>query len=157
VGADVLGVGFDPVNSPIRMEDPLAAAARVAPYTGFVHFDDATFTAAGNGFHRWLCPAGEGVLDWPALSRTVLDSSPDASFRVDLHKGQFAIDPSDPDLWTVQPDLTRAELATVLGLAAAGDARWSERQEWLAACQTDRPARLTQAVAHLTKVLDLSG
>jgi sugar phosphate isomerase/epimerase len=156
VGADILSVGFDPVNSLLRMEDPLAAAARVAPYTAHIYLDDATFTAEGTGFRRWLCEAGRGVLDWDAMAAVLAAGAPDARYWVDLHSGQFAIEPGDPFWLGANPDLTTPEREAILAFAAAGDRTWTAADRArLEAAQNDRPARLGPAIALLRRLTQL--
>lgn len=154
VGPDVLSVGFDPVNVVLRCEDPLAAARRIVPYTAHVYVDDCTLTAEGRAFRRWLTTPVDGALDWPALAATVRAARPDARFWVDLHKGQFTIEPYAPDWLAAMPDLDPDEYAAVLGLAVREDARWTGAdRDRLAAAQSCPRDRLPAAIAGLTELL----
>lgn len=60
---EVLGISFDPVNVLVRLEDPVAAARRVAPYVHHVHVDDAVVIFVDDGLERKLYPPGEGFVD----------------------------------------------------------------------------------------------
>jgi 3-oxoisoapionate decarboxylase len=148
VGDDVLTVGFDPVNSLLRMEDPLAATTRLGPSIEHVYLEDAELGFEGRSIRRWLCPLGEGVLDWPTMRKTIAQSAPNARRFIDLHKGQFLMHPLDPSWLAAQPDLTVSELISVVGLAAAGDQRLSEADRArLTAAQSTPWDRLVQAIS----------
>jgi len=114
VGADVLGVALDPVNVLCRVEDPVAATARLAPYVAQVHIDDAVLRFEEGGMRRFLCPLGEGVIDWASILALV----PDARRLLEFHSGQFAMPVFDPVWRRAQPDLTLDEYASVLSAAA---------------------------------------
>lgn len=114
VGVDTLGVSFDPVNLLVRIEDPLAAARRLAPHVAQVHIDDAILTFEGRGIRRYLAPVGAGVLDWPAI----LQLMPNAKRLIELHRGQFAIPVFDPAWRTDQTYLTLDEVCAVLEATA---------------------------------------
>jgi hypothetical protein len=116
-----------------------------------VYYDDATFTTDGHGYRRWLCSPAEGALDWDAITAVVRASRPDAAFWVDLHKGQFAIEPFDAAWLAVQPDLEPGEYAAVLALAVRADASWDAvHRDRLAAAQTSPRERLPAAIDGLT-------
>lgn len=114
VGSDVLGVAFDPVNVLCRLEDPVAAARRVAPYAAQLYVDDAVMRFQENGIRRFLAPLGEGFIDWPAI-RSIL---PDRTVWIEMHAGQFAMPVFDEDWLKRQPPVAVGEFAVVLAMAA---------------------------------------
>ncbi|WP_395446182.1 sugar phosphate isomerase/epimerase family protein (plasmid) [Aminobacter sp. UC22_36] len=114
VGPDLLGIAFDPVNVVCRLEDPIEAAHRVAPYVAQVHVDDAIVRFQDGGIRRYLAPIGEGVLDW----KTILALMPDARVWIEMHSGQFAMPVFDPAWLSAQPDIALGEYASVLAMAA---------------------------------------
>jgi sugar phosphate isomerase/epimerase len=131
VGPDLLGVALDPVNVVCRMEEPLAAARRVAPYVASIHVDDAILRFEPDGVRRYLAPVGEGVLDWNALLALV----PQARIWLEMHSGQFSMPVFDPDWLRAQPDIAVAEYGAVLALAN----RWGSRPvPWDQSRPTDR-------------------
>jgi 3-oxoisoapionate decarboxylase len=110
VGADVLGVAFDPVNVVVRLEEPSAAGRRVAEHVAAVHLDDAQICSTPTGFHRRLCPLGEGVVGSAAL--------PDSDrLVVDFHRAELAMPCFDPNWLAAHPDARPAELAWLSGAA----------------------------------------
>jgi sugar phosphate isomerase/epimerase len=115
VGPELLGVSFDPVNMLVRLEDPVAAAARLAPYIAQVHIDDAILKFEANGIRRYLCPLGEGIIDWPAIHAL----TPTAKPLIELHRGQFAMPIFEPSYLAEQDYLTVTEFASVVRMAVA--------------------------------------
>lgn len=125
VGPDVLGVAFDPVNVLCRLEDPVAAAGRVAPYVGQLYVDDAVLRFQENGIRRFLAPLGEGFVDWDAI----MPLMPDAKVWIEMHAGQFAMPVFDPEWLRQQPEVALNEFAAVLAMAAkfgARDVPWDQ-------------------------------
>nr|WMC97138.1 TIM barrel protein [Aminobacter aminovorans] len=136
IGADVLGVAFDPVNVLCRLEDPVAAARRVAPYAAQLYVDDAVMRFQENGIRRFLAPLGEGFVDWNGI-RSLL---PDAKVWIEMHAGQFAMPVFDRHWLNNQPPVAVEEFASVLAMAA----KFGTRQvPWDQAAPV---ARLTQAL-----------
>jgi sugar phosphate isomerase/epimerase len=114
VGPDLLGVALDPVNVLCRIEDPVEATRRVAPYVAQVHVDDAVLCFENGGIRRFLCPLGDGVIDWGGILALV----PAARRVLEFHSGQFAMPVFDPAWRRAQPDLTLDEFASILHAAA---------------------------------------
>jgi sugar phosphate isomerase/epimerase len=111
VGPDTLGVSYDPANMLVRLEDPLAAARRLAPHVTQVHIDDATLSFEGDtALRRHLAPVGQGLIDWPSL----LALLPTARPLIELHRGQFAIPAFDPAWLASQPYIQLAEYAALI-------------------------------------------
>jgi sugar phosphate isomerase/epimerase len=119
VGSDLLGVAYDPVNVVCRMEEPLAAARRVAAHTASVHVDDMVLRFEEGGMRRYLAPIGEGVLDWDAT----LALMPDARVWIEMHSGQFAMPVFDAAWLAAQPHIVVPEYAAVLAHATRFGAR----------------------------------
>ncbi|MBL8592688.1 MAG: sugar phosphate isomerase/epimerase [Devosia sp.] len=111
VGPDALGVSYDPANMLVRLEEPLAAARRLAPYVTQVHIDDATLSFEGDtALRRHLAPVGQGIIDWPSL----LALLPTAKPLIELHRGQFAIPAFDQALLADQPYIRLEEYAALV-------------------------------------------
>lgn len=120
VGPDALGVSYDPANMLIRLEEPLAAARRLAPHVSQVHIDDATLSFEGDtNLRRHLAPVGHGIIDWPSL----LTLLPTAKPLIELHRGQFAIPAFDQAWLADQPYIQLGEYAALLQSAVRGGDR----------------------------------
>ena len=111
VGSDLLAVALDPVNLPVRGEDPELATARLAPHVGRIHYDDAWITFTGRGLARRLCPGGQGDIDWGAIFRILDGAGSRAPVLVDLHRGEFEMPVCD-ERWLLQnSDVSLRELS----------------------------------------------
>jgi sugar phosphate isomerase/epimerase len=119
VGADVLGVAHDPVNVVCRIEEPVAATRRLAPYIRQVHIDDAVLHLDGDQARRFLAPIGQGDLDWAAILALV----PNAARWVEIHRGQFAMPCFDRAWMARQPGVELDEYCFVAGAAVRRGAR----------------------------------
>ena len=102
VGSDYLRVNFDTGNCLRLFEDPVDAAARLAPYTVSTHTKDIATRRKGGGpsenFTWWpACPAGEGVIDMPGVVKALQAGGFDGSFslEVDLIGEQWASLPEE--------------------------------------------------------------
>jgi len=113
VGTDVMGVSHDPVNVVCRIEDPVLATKRVAPYVKQVHLDDAIITFDGDSVRRYLSPMGEGDLDWPEILKLVGD----VPVWVEFHRGQFVMPVFDSQWLSAQRDVTLDEYRAIVGAA----------------------------------------
>jgi sugar phosphate isomerase/epimerase len=129
VGSDVVGVALDPVNSPVRLEEPVAAAARLARYVTRVHYDDAWIIRTTAGLARRRALGGSGDLPW----RVILDVIADAQgpgpvpVLIDLHRAEFDMPVHDAEWLSSIGDVSVRELGSLL--ARAGGAREPERDE----------------------------
>ena len=115
VGPDALGVSYDPVNMLVRIEEPVAAARRLAPHIAQVHIDDAILTPEGDdSIRRHLVPCGEGVVGWA----DILALLPNARRLIELHNGQFAMPVYNQDWLKTNPYIDPSEYAEITSKAA---------------------------------------
>jgi sugar phosphate isomerase/epimerase len=148
VGPDVLGIAFDPANVFESLEDPVAAARRVAPYVRQVQADDALLRFTEDGLERVLRPCGAGILDWPAMLAILRDEAPAFTLNVELHRAEARMPIFDPEWLAFQTDVTVPELAETIRLA-----RFSEPRLAALASDNDRGARLAPSIAYLRRLL----
>ncbi len=111
---EVVRIGYSPVNVLARLGDPVAAAARVAPYVQTLFLDDATVSWTRTGLVRDTAAIGEGSVDWASILGIV-----DASVPVvlDLHRAELDMPFYRSDWIADHPDMTSAELLTLAGAA----------------------------------------
>jgi sugar phosphate isomerase/epimerase len=126
VGPDVLGIGLDPVNVLVRLEDPLAAARRVAPYARRVFLSDADLFWVEDGIERKLRALGDGILDWPGMLEILTAAGATPSFTIELHRGQFNMPIFDPSWIAAAPGISPSELAEVIRLTTISERRLAE-------------------------------
>jgi sugar phosphate isomerase/epimerase len=148
LGPDVAGIAFDPVNVLVNLEDPAAAAARVAGWTTQVMLEDAELDLAGDRARRLLCPLGEGVVDWQAVAGSLAALAPaPPHYWIELHRGQFSVYPYDARWLAHHPDLDVAEYAATLRLMLDSTDRITpSRRAGLEATQARPATRLAGAV-----------
>ncbi|WP_122920767.1 sugar phosphate isomerase/epimerase family protein [Brevibacillus fluminis] len=113
---DLFGVAFDPVNLIVRMEDPIAAANRLAGRIGQVMVDDGRLLWSGQGYARLLCPVGKGCIDWPALISKISESDPDAWYWGEIHRAELETPFRTEGWFEMHPDNGIAELATWISM-----------------------------------------
>ena len=102
VGSEHLRVNFDTGNCLRLFEDPVEAAARLAPFTISTHTKDIATRRKGgspaDNFTWWpACPAGEGVIDMPGVVKALKDGGFDGclALEVDLIGEQWASLPEE--------------------------------------------------------------
>ena len=111
-------IGFSPVNLMVCLEDPLAAAHRLAHRVHTVFLDDAAPSWVPQGMARRMRPIGDGGVDWPALLAVL---PPTAPLVLDLHRAELTA-PCHRDGWiTERPTITPKEVVA-LDATAAPDA-----------------------------------
>lgn len=123
VGADVLGIGLDPVNVIVRLEAPLEATRRVARYTHRVFLSDADLFWQDDGVVRKLRAVGDGILDWPGMLAILKDAGATPSFTIELHRGQFGMPIFDPAWIAAAPEIAPLELAEIVRLTTVAEGK----------------------------------
>ena len=120
LGTEALGVVYDSSNGLQRLEHPVAAAKRVAPYTRQTHLKDAAVVSADGGALMQFRPCGEGVVDFRAVLAIILEANPDINLTIENEEpGDEPEKPYaarlheiyDPEWLAAHPDATVAEYA----------------------------------------------
>ncbi len=88
VGSENLKVNLDTGNALRLFEDPVQAARNLAVHCVATHTKDITFRKGGvptERFTSWpSVPAGEGVIDLPAIARVLVDAGFEGSLAIEL-------------------------------------------------------------------------
>lgn len=113
-----LALGFRPVNVVARLEDPLAAAERVAARTHTIFLDDCALVRDSAGLARAMRSIATGALPWAQILAALPE---DAPVVVDLRRAELTMPVYDTEWLGHQPDLTVRELADLYARAADGD------------------------------------
>jgi sugar phosphate isomerase/epimerase len=163
VGPDVVGICLDTGNLLCRAEDPIAAIRRLAPYVHQTHAKDCILVFGERGLVRQMRPCGEGLFDWDLVLSILGAHAPELNLSIEDHKGLFPLDIYDADWHALHPDLTAADLAELVRIARAGEARIArgeiapveeyEAIPW----EAHHIARLRQSVAHLRAAVVRAG
>ena len=159
-GTDVVGVSLDVANLVVRGEDPVAATQRLAPYVHQTHLEDVALFFVEKGLRRRLRPCGEGVIDWTAIVRTLVESSPAESLTLEQHLGRFDTEVFDPAWFESEPHVSAVELGVLVSAAVSYEAKVAAGQvPGLAELSSDptveeRRTQLDLSAQYLRGVLD---
>ena len=153
-----LGICLDTMNLLTMLEDPVSAAERVLPWIVTTHVKDGGIVLAESGFATFTAEAGRGIVDLRAIFR-LLSEARDKDIRLSIedHGGDFAIPIFDPDFRAGFPDLSVAELCSLLKLAQRtrslmdeADLAVLDRSRWPAVCAA-RVKRDIEAVRRIVE------
>jgi sugar phosphate isomerase/epimerase len=168
VGPEVTGIVFDTSNVLQRLEHPVWAAHRVAPYTRQTHCKDGLLSLGDGGLHYQHRPIGEGVIDYRQILPILAAANPDLNLTIENPQAtedatrpasRIFIELFDQDLLAAHPDLTVPEYAAFIQLVhayerrlAAGD--YPDRLTYLRAPYDFGAAvdLITKGAAHLRSV-----
>ncbi|MGZ0147794.1 sugar phosphate isomerase/epimerase family protein [Kribbella sp. WER1] len=119
VGADVLGVTYDPANVVVRGEDPVQAARRVAPYTLLTHLRDVVLYPTPRGLARQIRACGDGMIDWTALLEPIVAEAPVSVLTIEnvVDRDFNDIPIYDPAWQAGHPDLAVGEVLELVRLS----------------------------------------
>jgi sugar phosphate isomerase/epimerase len=88
VGSDNLKVNFDTGNALRLFEDPVQAAKNLAPHCVATHTKDIMFRKGGTPTERFTSwpsvPAGEGLIDMPAIARVLHEANFQGSLAIEM-------------------------------------------------------------------------
>jgi sugar phosphate isomerase/epimerase len=139
---EYLGVCLDTMNLLTMLEDPVSATERLLPWVVTTHVKDGGLLLTEDGLVSFTAESGTGVVDLAGIFEKLSASPRKLNLSIEDHGGDTLIPIFDPDFLARFPDLTVAELAKLLGLAAASRAlkekgkiavldrdRWPERCE----------------------------
>jgi sugar phosphate isomerase/epimerase len=125
VGPEVTGIVFDTGNVLQRVEHPVFAAGRVAPYVRQTHLKDAYVTRAPGGLDYQLRPLGGGVVPFEEVLPVIAEANPTINLTIENAQSHADKAPSptsrvievfDPEFLDGHPDLTLQEYAAFLEL-----------------------------------------
>lgn len=126
VGDDILGVTLDTGNLPMRLDDPLLAAERLAPLVVMTHTKDAVLGFTDRGLCWQARPVGEGCIPIPAMLDLLHRHTPDLNLSIELHPRTYDLPIFDPTWLAWFPSLEPASLATVVQLAVTCERRFAD-------------------------------
>jgi sugar phosphate isomerase/epimerase len=113
-----LGVCLDTMNLLVMLEDPESAAGRLLPWVVTTHVNDGGLWLTEGGFVAFTAEAGTGIVDLAAVLERLSSLPRKVNLSLEDHGGDFLIPIHDAEFLAKLPDLTVAELAKLLGLAA---------------------------------------
>ncbi len=123
---EIAGITLDTGNLAMRLDDPLAAAEKLAPFVVATHIKDMALAFTERGLCWQARPIGSGILPMPDLLATVLRARPDVALSIELHPRTYDLPIYDPRWLAFFPSLRPESLAAVVRLAALCERRYAE-------------------------------
>jgi sugar phosphate isomerase/epimerase len=125
VGDDACGVTLDTGNLPMRLDDPLDAAERLAPLVLMTHTKDAALAFTDRGLCWQARPVGEGCIPIPAILDILRARNPALNLSIELHPRTYDLPIFDPSWLSFFPGLSPSSLAAVVRLARDCERRFA--------------------------------
>jgi sugar phosphate isomerase/epimerase len=123
---EIAGVTLDTGNLAMRLDDPLAAAERLAPFVVATHVKDMVLAFTPRGLCWQARPVGSGILPIPDMLAAVLRARPDIALSIELHPRIYDLPIYDPRWLAFFSGLRPESLAAVVRLAADCERRYAE-------------------------------
>jgi 3-oxoisoapionate decarboxylase len=123
---EIAGVTLDTGNLVMRLEDPLLATERLAPWVLGTHIKDAVLAFTPRGLCWQARPIGSGVLPMPDMLAAVLRHRRAIALSIELHPRTYDLPIYDPRWLGFFPGLRPDSLAAVVRLAADCERRYAE-------------------------------
>lgn len=123
---EVAGVTLDTGNLVMRLDDPVAAAGRLAPFVVATHVKDMVLAFTDRGLCWQARPVGSGILPIPDILAILLRVRPDLTLSIELHPRTYDLPIYDPRWLAYFPGLRPDSLAAVVRLAADCERRFAE-------------------------------
>jgi sugar phosphate isomerase/epimerase len=121
---EVAGVTLDTGNLAMRLDDPVRATERLAPWVVCTHVKDCVLEHSPRGLRWQARPVGSGVLPMPDLLAPLLRANPALNLSIELHPRTYDLPIHDPSWLGFFPGLGPDSLAPVLHLEAVSEARF---------------------------------
>jgi sugar phosphate isomerase/epimerase len=125
LGPRVAAVTLDTGNLAMRLDDPIRAVERLAPWVASTHVKDCVLARSPRGYRWQARPVGSGVLPMPDLLSTLLRANPGLNLSIELHPRTYDLPVNDPTWLAYFPELRSESLAAVARLAELSEARFS--------------------------------
>lgn len=132
VGPDVTGIVFDTGNGLQRIEHPVWAARRVAPYVRQSHVKDALIAHTDGALTYQMRPCGAGVVDFHGLLPIIARTNPTLNLSIENDESledrprprrKMLIEIDNPEFLKGHPDLTAEEKAAYLEMVRGYEQR----------------------------------
>src|SRR6185436_15158548 len=85
LGPDVAGVTLDTGNLVMRLDEPVAAAERLAPRVLATHVKDAVLAFTPRGLAWQARPVGSGIIPLPDVLSPLIHANPEIALSIELH------------------------------------------------------------------------
>jgi sugar phosphate isomerase/epimerase len=122
---EVAGITLDTGNLAMRLDDPLAAAEKLAPYVAATHVKDMVLAFTERGVCWQARPVGSGILPIPDMLAAVLRVRPEIALSIELHPRTYDLPFYDARWLSFFPKLRPESLAGVVRLAVECERRYA--------------------------------
>ncbi len=122
---DVVGVTLDTGNLVMRLDDPVWAVERLAPWVLSTHLKDCVLAETKRGLCWQARPVGSGVLPMPDLISPLIRANPKLNLSIELHPRTYDLPLNEPEWRGFFPDLRAEGLASVIRLAEVCEERFA--------------------------------
>lgn len=120
------GVTLDTGNLLMRLDDPVAAVAQLAPWVLSTHIKDAILAFTPRGLCWQARPVGSGILPMPDLLALLIQARPGLPLTIELHPRTYDLPIFEPKWLSYFPRLSSQSLAAVVRLAVLCEGRYAE-------------------------------
>ena len=146
---DVGGVTVDTGNLVMRLDDPLKAVERLAPYVLATHVKDCVLALSPRGLWWQARAVGSGILPMPDILAPLIRANPQLNLSIELHPRTYDLPIFSATWLGYFPQMRKEDLTTLVQMARDCEALftsgeiprpeeveaipWEERApEWLA-------------------------
>lgn len=126
LGPDLAGVTLDTGNLVMRLDDPVRAAERLAPWVLGTHVKDMVLAFTPRGLCWQARPVGAGILPIGDLLAILHRANPDLNLSIELHPRTYDLPIFDPGWLGFFPALRPEALAAVVRLAVLCERRYAD-------------------------------
>ena len=113
---DVAGVNLDTGNLLMRLDDPIEAVEKLAPFVLATHIKDAVLAFTRRGLCWQARPIGSGILPLPDMLTTILRGNPSIALSIKLRPPSTTYRSTIGDGWASSP--------------TCGPIRWPPSSAW---------------------------
>jgi len=124
--ARAFGVTLDTGNLLMRLDDPIAAVALLAPWVLSTHIKDAILAFTPRGLCWQARPVGSGILPMPDLLALLIQARPGLPLTIELHPRTYDLPIFERKWLSYFPGLTSQSLSAVVRLAVLCEGRYAQ-------------------------------
>ena len=115
ISSEFLGACIDTGNSMALLEDPMSTISTLAQYALSTHIKDMAVREVPEGFLLSEVPLGQGILDLPALLKTIRQFNPKVRLNLEMiTRDPLLIPCLSERYWATFPEKKGAQLAAML-------------------------------------------
>jgi sugar phosphate isomerase/epimerase len=123
---EAFGVTLDTGNLLMRLDDPIEAVNKLAPWIISTHLKDAVLAFTPRGLCWQARPVGSGILPLPDMLACLLKNCPGVNLTIELHPRIYDLPIYDRKWLSFFPQLQPHSLASMVRLACLCEDRYVE-------------------------------